>query len=365
MWEQQQAALPAKQPQSAAPAAALRAPGAAQRPPAKPAPARPAAAAKAAAGRGAEPCLEEGEITEEGNSSSSCSDSDDGASRRRQRQRASRRRRSRSPLRRVAGGAAAGKRRAATQACAAPSGPLEAQHALASLVESMSAEAASLHRQLGRLGASSGAIRPAPHGGARGGGEPAQPASSAVGVAGAADMERQLATLSSKLGQLQLPSASEAGVTLVCWDTNVYMDHCRLIQECWERLLASGCADLRFLVPLAVVRELDGMKKCLFRGLWARRAIRRLADMQGHPALRGQREDELLRGQLRRNDDGILDCLLYFRARGAQVELCTRDVNLALRARIEGIPCCEPQEARRRLIQRLEAASAEGKQAAK
>lgn len=110
MWEQQQAALPAKQPQSAAPAAALRAPGAAQRPPAKPAPARPAAAAKAAAGRGAEPCLEEGEITEEGNSSSSCSDSDDGASRRRQRQRASRRRRSRSPLRRVAGGAAAGKR---------------------------------------------------------------------------------------------------------------------------------------------------------------------------------------------------------------------------------------------------------------
>ena len=31
------------------------------------------------------------------------------------------------------------------------------------------------------------------------------------------------------------------------------------------------------------------------------------------------REDERHRGMLRRNDDGILDCCLLFRARGAQV----------------------------------------------
>lgn len=31
------------------------------------------------------------------------------------------------------------------------------------------------------------------------------------------------------------------------------------------------------------------------------------------------REGELYRGQLRRNDDGILDCLLMFRSKGAQV----------------------------------------------
>ena len=142
-----------------------------------------------------------------------------------------------------------------------------------------------------------------------------------------------------------------------------------------------------------VLRELDGIKKCFFRGFWAQRAIRRLEAMQGHAALRGQRcvpaagwlrraaaggmpcwlwlarslrgttalvalgcdgvppsvggrantrlppgclpvvlnsivflpgcpgcrEDERYRGQLRRNDGGILDCCLLFRARGAQV----------------------------------------------
>ena len=37
------------------------------------------------------------------------------------------------------------------------------------------------------------------------------------------------------------------------------------------------------------MRELDGIKKCFFRGFWAQRAIRRLEAMQGHAALRGQR----------------------------------------------------------------------------
>jgi hypothetical protein len=69
----------------------------------------------------------------------------------------------------------------------------------------------------------------------------------------------------------------------------------------------------------AVLRELDSLKRCLFRGFWARRAVRKLGGMQGHPALRGQREDELHRGQVRHNDDGILDALLLFRRRGAQV----------------------------------------------
>jgi hypothetical protein len=47
-----------------------------------------------------------------------------------------------------------------------------------------------------------------------------------------------------------------------------------------------------FLCPAdaqAVLRELDGLKKCFFRGFWARRAIYKLAKMQGHPQLRGQR----------------------------------------------------------------------------
>ena len=43
--------------------------------------------------------------------------------------------------------------------------------------------------------------------------------------------------------------------------------------------------------PQAVVRELDGLKKCLLRGFFARKAIACLAEMQaaGGPVLRGQR----------------------------------------------------------------------------
>ena len=43
------------------------------------------------------------------------------------------------------------------------------------------------------------------------------------------------------------------------------------------------------LLPLEVVRELDGLKKCLFRGHWARKAVKQLLAMQGQTLLRGQR----------------------------------------------------------------------------
>ena len=202
------------------------------------------------------------------------------------------------------------------------------------------------------------------------------------------------------------------------------------------------------------MRELDGLKRCLLRGFWARKAIARLARMQeaGGAVLRGQRcaaalalrplgmayaaafckpgtsvsaaatplhlaaacrrtrrrEDEAHRGRLRAADDGILDCCLLFRARGAQVrpqpcqqqpgghfvswlpsrrrcacaqgcrrsslaggraspppaawrpqlnplstrpqvELCTKDANLAVRARTEGLPCYAQEAALPRL----------------
>ncbi|KAI7839674.1 hypothetical protein COHA_006483 [Chlorella ohadii] len=248
----------------------------------------------------------------------------------------------------------------------------------------MAAEAASLQRQLGKLTMADGAGADAKAGPtASGGSTGPAPAASAAGTtsqapaaAKAADVEIQLAALSSKLGQLTLclqtmqqqpavaaggsaaqhggASNSEAGRFYIVFDTNVFMDHSRMIKhDCWKAIVASGSSTTRILVPLEVVRELDGIKKCFFRGFWAQRAIRRLEAMQGHAALRGQREDERHRGMLRRNDDGILDCCLLFRARGAQIQLCSKDVNLRVRARTEGIPCCLPADVLPLLRQRL------------
>ncbi|PSC67939.1 deleted in malignant brain tumors 1 -like isoform C [Micractinium conductrix] len=295
----------------------------------------------------------------------------------------------RSPLRRVGRGEAVNKRRPAA-AAAAPAGPRETQLALATLVDAMSAEAASLHRQLGRLVlAGGGGARAGDDGGsmadfgpATAARDPSQaaasPSQAAPQTSAPADVERQLAALSAKLGQLSLclgqlqagepdgtaaaaadegaSSAREhSGTTYLVFDTNVWMDHVKVIRECWKRLLASGGTHIRLLVPLAVMSELDGIKRCLLRGFFARRAIKKLADMQakGGELLRGQREAELHRGMRRLRDDGILDCLLYFRERGAQVELVTKDTGLAVRARTEGIPAVDQEQARLRLITRL------------
>lgn len=244
---------------------------------------------------------------------------------------------------------------------AAPAGAPEVQLKLASMVDAVAAEYASLQRQL-----------------SRGSGEGEADASASV--------KRQLDALALQLGQLSLcvqqqqqqlvhaaaPPAQEAssteskeheGVTYLCFDTNVWMDHPGLIRDCFKQLRDGGCSSVRILVPLAVLRELDMLKKCLLRGFWARRAIKKLAKCQAeaHPALRGQREDELHRGQLRRNDDGILDCLLFFRGRGAQVRFVSKDLQMVVRARNEGFPCCSGEVARQWLAQQLEAEAAAGK----
>ncbi|KAL4434472.1 hypothetical protein ABPG75_000913 [Micractinium tetrahymenae] len=242
---------------------------------------------------------------------------------------------------------------------AAPAGAPDAQLKLASMVETVAAEYASLQRQLSRLDVSSSKeadlLPPSPCPPACC--PPACPADPAEGV------KRQLDALASQLGQLTLCSKEHTGITYLCFDTNVWMDHAGLIRECFKQLKDSGCSSIRILVPLAVLTELDRLKRCLFRGFWARRAIKKLAKCQaeGHPALRGQREDELHRGQLRRNDDGILDCLLLFRARGAQVRFVSKDLQLVVRARNEGFPCCSGEVVRQWLGKQLQEEAAAAK----
>jgi hypothetical protein len=119
----------------------------------------------------------------------------------------------------------------------------------------MSAEAASLQRRLGQVSLA----------GAEADGGRARREATSTSAAATADVERQLAALSSKLGELtcclsalqqqqaqqtvhQLPAgsqagaASEAGVTYICWDTNVWMDQLKLIRCNPWQLLASGMA---------------------------------------------------------------------------------------------------------------------------
>jgi rRNA-processing protein FCF1 len=108
------------------------------------------------------------------------------------------------------------------------------------------------------------------------------------------------------------------------------------------------------LVPLEIVRELDGLKDSRDekRRSGARKAIsilselQRASNSQTHTntndvdvfrLYRGQRQHELLGLQARRGDDGILDCMLLFKNAGAdEITLVTQDNNFALRAQTEG-----------------------------
>jgi len=113
------------------------------------------------------------------------------------------------------------------------------------------------------------------------------------------------------------------------------------------------------LVPLEIVRELDGLKESRDekRRSSARKAISLLKDLKtasngvkrggsnessleySFPLYRGQRQNELLGPQARRGDDGILDCMILFKNAGAaEINLVTQDHNFALRADTEGFP---------------------------
>ncbi|KAL4521330.1 hypothetical protein Ndes2437B_g08079 [Nannochloris sp. 'desiccata'] len=117
---------------------------------------------------------------------------------------------------------------------------------------------------------------------------------------------------------------------------------------------SSASKFISVLVPLEIVRELDGLKESRDekRRSSARKAISLLSDLQRANngvnrgcsnetflLYRGQRHNELLGPQGRRGDDGILDCMMLFKNAGAaEINLVTQDHNFALRAQTEGFP---------------------------
>ena len=93
------------------------------------------------------------------------------------------------------------------------------------------------------------------------------------------------------------PRLSCRGAYCVAFDTNVWLSHADVVRDWWgvlsraaPRLPGTGRPALVLLMPLAVVRELDGLKLNPVHFVAARAATRLLlSEMQGSEFFRGQR----------------------------------------------------------------------------
>jgi hypothetical protein len=208
-----------------------------------------------------------------------------------------------------------------------------------------------------------------------------QPASSSIGTPyfqrnpeSAASVANHLAALSSQLhrltlcvGTLQAEIAAAATPQIhdvadrhfFALDTCALMHRSPTLDALIDALIKqNSISTSRFisvLVPLELVRELDGLKESRDeqRRSSARKAISLLRDLQSAHnqkqdslLYRGQRQNELLGPRARRGDDGILDCMTLFKNAGAaEVNLVTQDNNLSLRAQTEGFKAMNVDQA--------------------
>ncbi|ORX36731.1 PIN domain-domain-containing protein [Kockovaella imperatae] len=130
--------------------------------------------------------------------------------------------------------------------------------------------------------------------------------------------------------------------TYLAIDTNIFLDKLRLVKALHTFLSTTlaGC----ILVPSAVINELDSLSKSdIVAGVspegdvhlsdLARVATAWLLQVARKPkeerVIRCQKWSERLDTELRKGDDKILDCCLFF-AREAKVSLWTNDQNLSL-----------------------------------
>jgi len=184
------------------------------------------------------------------------------------------------------------------------------------------------------------------------------------------ELSSQLLRLTLCVGTLQQEIAAAASPEIpdavdrhfLALDTCALMNRSPAINALIDVLIKQKGRASKFisvLVPLEIVRELDGLKESRDgkRRSSARKAISLLKDLQSASngvkrgdsddsslnnsslLYRGQRQNELLGPQARRGDDGIMDCMILFKNAGAaEIKVVTEDRNFGLRAHSEGFP---------------------------
>ncbi|KAI7845954.1 hypothetical protein COHA_000500 [Chlorella ohadii] len=146
---------------------------------------------------------------------------------------------------------------------------------------------------------------------------------------------------------LAAPQQLEAGRTLVCFDTCIFLGHRAKAEAAWAAIEAGGGSHVQALVPLKVRSELISIRGNPSGAMRASAAAAYKLLESMMPAVdccRVQREDEFYRKHAQplrqqRGDDAILDALLYFHSLGAKVLLATEDKGLTLRATEHGLTC--------------------------
>lgn len=137
------------------------------------------------------------------------------------------------------------------------------------------------------------------------------------------------------------PPPVDVGALYLVVDTNVLILHLDLVKQLAD---LAPQANITIIIPVAVVKELDGLKqssKVHSKRIPAQKAITWYFELfaASSPYVRGQRHQEVI-DELTHNDDAILDCCLYIKQQHPNdlVVLMSNDKNLCAKALIEPIP---------------------------
>lgn len=137
------------------------------------------------------------------------------------------------------------------------------------------------------------------------------------------------------------PPPVNVGALYLVVDTNILLHNLELVNQLVD---LAPRANITIIIPVAVVKELDGLKQMARKQstkLLAQKAITWYFELfsANCPYIRGQKHHEVI-DELTHNDDAILDCCLYLKQHHPNdlVVLMSNDKNLCAKALIEPVP---------------------------
>ncbi|CAL8468612.1 g8152 [Coccomyxa elongata] len=141
----------------------------------------------------------------------------------------------------------------------------------------------------------------------------------------------------------------EESMTMVAFDTNVFMGSAKdrnIILEC-VKAWSGADSQIAILLPRNVMYELKTIATAPGNARAkhdAKMGMLVLNLLLKEPLCRVQLPSELPAGRLieRLKDDGILDCLLHFAAKGHKIVFCTNDKQFITRAQAQGLDAVKP-----------------------